>query len=201
MDNLARGATSTTPASTARSICGTFTLDWWPIEDLLPEHLGEWPRIVEYGNQYANRAINTDGSGWAGVVFGPPAQVGEYGKYIDLLKNTTAADEVTPDKKPSNYVLGLFNLSAQARLDQANPPPVAVVVQENSTLLPSSPWNINTLTPGTMFDVIVEHSCRTVVDLHKLKQVAVLDDEEGENVTITSQQAPKGIVIGSSPWP
>lgn len=158
---------------------------------LLPEHLSRWPRIVEYGNDYANRAFVTDGSGYAGSAVAPAGSVAEYGAYVDLLSNSTPATEETPSEVPSAATLAMWQLFAQSTVERSQPPPVAIVVPTDSTLMPSSPWDVNTVIPGSWFEVHLDHSCRTVSDWHKLQTIKVTDEgQSGELVQVTTVSAP-----------
>lgn len=168
---------------------------WLVIDDLHTEHLSEWPRIVEYGNDYANRFVYTDASGYAAVVAGPQAQLDEYGQYMDFLHNTTAEDEEIPDGVPSQAQLASWLEYSQRAITRKYPPPMAVIVPENVTLLPSSPWDVATLIPGSWFQVWVETTCRQMRDWHKLQELRVRDSDDGEQVQISTMQVPPSMAV------
>jgi hypothetical protein len=170
---------------------------WNVLQDLEADHLSQWPRIVEYGNDYANRFVQTDGSGYGSVAYASAAEVATRGKYVDKLNNSTAEDEEIPDGVPSQNLLNYWQQVADRGVDQLNPPPVVVIVPEGSTLLPSCPWDVNDLIPGSWFRIHVEHACRQMFDDHKLQEVRVTDSEDGEQVQISTMQVTKNFQVNS----
>jgi len=54
-------------------------LRWKIIASLGDDHLSQFPRIVEYGNQAATRGYVSNTEGYAGIAFTPQAQIDAYG--------------------------------------------------------------------------------------------------------------------------
>jgi hypothetical protein len=173
---------------------------WRTAPTLMPQHISNEVRIVEYGNQTATRYIRTDGSGYAGVAVADAASLGRLGRYVDLLSNTTPADEEPPDKPPSANRLKKMQEEAEERLGLHNPTPVAVVVPEGSTLFPNAPYDIATLTPGVWFMVYYDHPCRSGGGWHKLQELRVVENgTEGERVEIRTISAPLDAIDTQDP--
>jgi hypothetical protein len=174
--------------------------NWLEVAPLYPDHIAQYPRLVEYGNQYGNRYFRTDGSGYYAMAQRPNAPYGaaSYGHWVDILSNATNQDEEVPTDKPSANILRLWQESAEKGIDQLMPPPVSVIIPENSTLLPNSPWNINVLPAGCWFMVHYTHPCRDDVApvKHKLNRLSVTESgDQGETISISTQAAPREEVL------
>jgi hypothetical protein len=69
---------------------------------------------------------------------------------------------------------------------------VQVNITDNSTLMPSAPWDVNTIMPGSWFDFSVDQGlCRTMIaEPLRLHTVQVEENATGETVHIACTQAP-----------
>ncbi|HEY6416765.1 MAG TPA: hypothetical protein VIX41_11020, partial [Acidimicrobiales bacterium] len=151
----------------------------------------EFPHVVEYGNQLATRVVVTEGQGFAEVVEGEVFS--DYG-YVDWIiqKNDDTAEEIS-DEPPTQAERDAWRSQGTAEVHQRFPPPLAIVLPANTTLLPGSPWRIEDLIPGAWFRVNLTRMCRTVTEDHKLQHVVVTEDpSQGEQIQITSVAAPRG---------
>ncbi len=179
-------------------------LNWLEIDPLLPADIADYPRIVEYGNSLATRYIRTNGSGFAGIASAPPATRDRYAISIDIVSNENSQAEATtevPPPLPSQTTINTWTQTAERRLSNAYPVERSIVVPANSTLMPSSPWDINTLIPGCWFEVSVDRLCRGEITeynrLHELKVVETGDG--GETVSITTIQPPTIMILPTDP--
>lgn len=170
-------------------------LDWNPIDALDEGWLSKFPRIVEYGEDYANRYVRTDGSGFAGVADGPPAQVELFKPYIDLLANDV--DQTDPQNAnqfipaPTPAMIAEWNVSAAKRVKDLSPPRTAVLIPGGTSLLPSCTWDINTLMPGSWFPVDITRQCRQLDEFQKLNELKVTEvGGSSETVAIAAASAP-----------
>ncbi|MCJ7726938.1 MAG: hypothetical protein MUP76_11210, partial [Acidimicrobiia bacterium] len=155
--------------------------------------------VVEYGNSFASRFIRTDGSGYASMAVAPGEILDRYGRGIDVVSNETsqATTDSLPDPQvipppPSPAKFAAWQRVANKQLPDLYPPKQAIVVGANSTLMPSSPWDIDTLTPGSWFQVTVDYTCRPpVTDWQRVETVTVTETGEGgETVQFTAGTAP-----------
>lgn len=161
--------------------------------------MSTYPRVVEYGNSFASRFIRTDGSGYASMAVAPVVVSDRYGRGIDVVSNETSQattdalpDPDSPPPPPSPAKFAAWMRTADRQLPDLFPPRQAIVVAANSTLMPSSPWNINTLTPGSWFQITVDYTCRPpVTDWQRLESVTVTETgDDGEVVNFTAGTAP-----------
>lgn len=174
-------------------------LAWAILPDLATEDVSTYPRVVEYGNSFASRFIRTDGSGYASMAVAPVVVSDRYGRGIDVVSNETSQattdalpDPDSPPPPPSPAKFAAWMRTADRQLPDLFPPRQAIVVAANSTLMPSSPWNINTLTPGSWFQITVDYTCRPpVTDWQRLESVTVTETgDDGEVVNFTAGTAP-----------
>lgn len=166
-------------------------LAWSELPDLIDGHLSEYPRVVEYGNSLATRYIKTDGSGFAALTQAPLATREHYTEEIDFIEtiNEQSADPNRAD--PTDLKLAAWLDDADDSISRYFPPAVSVVIPANASLMPSSPWDVNTLIPGSWFMTLVERQCRSVSEFQRLHEVRV--EEIGgtnEKVAITTSTAP-----------
>jgi hypothetical protein len=166
-------------------------LRWVTLAPLVDADISTLPRIVEYGNDFANRVIYTDGSGYAGVATADSGTLDTYSRYIDLIIPIEDRDE---DEPPSALVLSNWYDVAARNVVKHYPPRQAIIVPANSTLMPSSPWVINDLIPGSWMMVQMDRMCRQVDEWQRLDSVKVVEDEDGERVQITVSSAPATMV-------
>lgn len=171
-------------------------LDWDPIDPIQEEWLSKHPRLTEYGQRYANRYVKTDGSGYAAQAEASSTAVTEYGKFMDMIANEVAqADRVydgsdTPTV-PTNAELGNWVEVATDRVADTHPPKLSIVIPANTSLLPSTTWDIDTLMPGSWFQANLTRQCVTVNEYQKLDRLRVEEDgEDGERVLMSSSTAP-----------
>lgn len=166
---------------------------WAVLPKLEAEHLSEWPRIVEYGNELATRVIISNNEGYAGLGVAPAGMRDHYG-YVDHIINQereAGALDDEPDAPPTPEELESMRQSAQRQVANRYPTPTSIVVPANSTLMPSSPWRVNDLIPGAWFDVEVTNLCRSMVETQRLHQVTVTETpDNGEKVEIVTVSAP-----------
>ena len=167
-------------------------LRWSTLPDLVDTDISSFPRIVEYGNEFANRVAYTDGSGYAGVAVADSGTLNTYSHYVDVIISTEDRHE---DEPPSSLVLSNWYDVALRNVQKMYPPKVAIVVPANSTLMPSSPWVVNDLIPGSWMMVSMDRLCRSVNEWQRLEAVKVVEDENGERVQITCGSAPVTMVL------
>lgn len=189
-------------------------LQWLIIEPLVPEDIAQYPRVVEYGNDLATRYFRTDGSGYAGIAEADPAFQAKYGSKIDIISsestqaasapprmvvdengNVVPGSPVLPDP-PSAAKLATWTATAEQRLYDRVPVKRNILVPANSTLMPTSPWDINTLTPGCWMEATVDRLCRpTVTDWQRLHEMKVTETGTGgEIVQVSLISAPSTFV-------
>jgi hypothetical protein len=178
-------------------------LKWHVVQPLSNDDLADPPRIVEYGNAFATRYFRTDGSGYAGMAEVPVDDRNRYGHMIDIVSNETsqAATDALPDPDsppppPSPAKLAKWTKIAEEHLLDLNPPRVAIVLPANSTLMPSSPWDVNTLPAGALFQFTLDHPCRgAVTDWQQIDSINVEETGEGgESITFTASSAAARLV-------
>jgi len=179
-------------------------LAWIILPDLAPEDISTFPRVVEYGNDFATRYFRTDGTGY--MAYAPAAQdvITEYGDGIDIVSNeeTQAVTDPLPDPgspppPPSAAKQARWLATAQARIVDHYPPLQAIVIPANSTLMPTSPWDVATLTPGSWFQITIGYACRPpVTDWQHIDSVIVSESgDSGETVQFTASTAPSRMVM------
>jgi len=164
---------------------------WRTIEEpLRSEYCSNGFAIVEYGNEFATRVVVTNGNGYGSMRAAPAWAIAKYG-YIDHVVsgyNKAAGAEV-----PSSADLVSWGEQAAGLLSNSFPQPVRVRVSENTVLTPQAPYDINDLVAGSWMKAIASDLCRTFSEeqWHKLDRVFVTEDATGENVTISTLQAPE----------
>ena len=165
-------------------------LAWNILPPLQEEFISQFPRIVEYGNSAATRCIVTNGEGQAGYS-GAPDWLG-YG-IVDLL--ITNVGEASEDG-PTPEELDEWNRTAAHNVDGLIPPPVSIVIPENTTLMPGAPWDIPDLIPGSWFQINIDGLCRTFDSWQKLHHVQVTEAApNGETVQFTATTPPSHMII------
>ena len=165
-------------------------LKWMEYSTLLAEHISSFPRIVEYGNSFANRVFYTNGSGVAGSGTADSATLDLYGHYVDHLISVN--NEGADNEPPSQAVLDNWIDNAQRQVTKMYPPTMSIVVPANSTLMPSCPWPVNDLIPGAWFKVEMDRLCRQVDEWQRLHTLRVIEDANGESVQVSCITAPTG---------
>ena len=169
------------------------------LPDLAPNDVAEYPRVVEYGNAFATRYIRGDGSGYAALAEAPADVILKYGAGIDIVssENTQAQTDQLPDPTnppppPSATKLANWAATAARRLVDYYPPKQAIVIPAGATLMPTSPWDVDTLTPGAWFQITIDYICRPpVTDWQRIESVAVTESGDGgETVQFTAATAP-----------
>lgn len=175
-------------------------LNWNEIAALTESDIGDSPRIVEYGNSLATRFVRTDGSGYAGVARAPIAVEQQYARDIDSLSVEQQQAQFGPNGnilRPSPGRLARYARTARRRIEDLYPVRRAIVVPANSTLMPTSVWDVNTLTPGSWFPVTVFHPCRgEISEYNRLQEVVVEESgQDGELVQITTTGPPVRMIL------
>lgn len=160
---------------------------WYVLQPLEDTHISTFPRIVEYGNEFANRVVYTDGSGYAGVATSDSATLDTYTRTIDYHIAIEDRDE---DEPPSQLVLSHWYDAALRNVQKMYPPQQSIIVPANSTLMPSSPWVISEVYPGAWCQVSMERMCRNISEWQKLDAIKVVEDVDGERVQVTLGTAP-----------
>ena len=164
---------------------------WIDIDPITEQDMSKYPRIVEYGNEAATRVVRTDGGGYAGQARANLAFLTQYPTDVDELLSSQEQAEAGTNIQPSPATLANWALSAGKALEDALPPVVSVRVPENSTLLPSCTWDINTVMCGSWFDLTVSGLCRPIDgQLFRLRRMVVTQDLDGERVEISCDPAP-----------
>lgn len=185
--------------------------NWTPVlAPLDPADIADYPRIVEYGNSFASRYIRTDGSGYAGIAEATPDMIQKYGTHIDTISSETSQADAMPPRlvvdedgnvvpgapvlpdPPSDAKMATWTATAQRRVEDLYPVRRNVVVPANSTLMPTSPWDINTLAPGAWTQVTVDRLCRdSVTEWQRLHELKVSETGAGgEMVQVSLISAP-----------
>jgi len=163
-------------------------LAWNIIEPLAEQHLSQFPRVVEYGNELATRGYVTNGQGQAGIAEIPEG-IEEYG-YIDFLTTNVQEGTVSPEATPEE--VATWGDTASHNIAERYPAPVAVVVPENTTLMPGAPWDVADLIPGSWFEVNLTLLCRPINSWSRLNHLIVTEAApEGETVQISAVAAPQ----------
>lgn len=175
-------------------------LDWNTLDPLDPADIASYPRIVEYGNSLATRYIRGDGSGYAGVATAPAPMQAKYGQSIDIIsaERTQAetgeqpSDPSAPPPPPSAAKLAAWLETAEGRVADRYPVARNIVIPANSTLMPTSPWDVNTLMPGSWCEVSLDRLCRPdVTELQRLHEMRVTErGGEAEQIEISMITAP-----------
>lgn len=166
-------------------------LRWKVIAALDESHLSQFPRVVEYGNSAATRAIVSNTEGYAGIAEAPANVVAEYG-YIDWLKTNLEDQE---EDVPTPTEIAEWTKTAGRNLNGRYPPPLGIVIPANTTLLPGSPWEMSDLIPGAWFLVRVDRLCRKFSEWQRLAEISVKEAAPaGETVNFTAISAPSSIV-------
>lgn len=164
---------------------------WKILPPLHEDFITDRVRIVEYGNNLYTRAIVTNGRGYAGIdqAGADVTDRNNFG-FIDLVINNSNEDDNA--NAPSEGELMEWQQQALHNLRGAYPTPVGVVVPDNTTLLPGSPWNIDDLIPGAWFKVNITRLCRHVTEWNRLQRVGVEEvPPRGEVISISSVTAPR----------
>ena len=194
-------------------------MQWMILPPLDETHLSDYPRIVEYGNQAGTRGVVTNGQGYAGISEINEAGAAEFGLIDWLTTNEqdgssdegedpdatppTTGDpsdedaplepEVVPPPTPEE--LAQWTDTARRSIAERSPPPVAVVIPANTTLMPGAPWSIDHLVPGAWFRINVSRLCRTVSEWQRLQEITVTEEApRGEQVNFSAVSAPAHIV-------
>lgn len=142
--------------------------------------------ISAYGMELATQAFVSDGQGH----FGSAGGVDDYYGEVDLL--ATAYDEngnsVLDDQQNGVEVtVDVEELTEQAQrnLKGRNPVPYALHVPDGSAFRLDRGIGLDVLIPGVYVPVSATLAGRTLNQTMKLKEVKVLQDASGEQVTIT----------------
>ena len=166
-------------------------LRWKVIPALDEAYLSDFPRIVEYGNSAATRYYVSNDAGYAGVATAPAASTNEFGFIERLTANLSDSD----NSAPSQGEIDEWSATAARNLNGRHPPPVAVVIPANTTLMPGAPWTMDDLFPGAWFRINITRMCRTVTEWQRIGEVHVQEAApQGETVQFTAVTAPSSIV-------
>jgi hypothetical protein len=168
-------------------------LAWKIIPALDENYISQFPRVVEYGNQAATRGIVSNGHGYAGITEAAAADVTEWG-HVDHL--TVNQNDGQQDAPPTAEEIAGWAATAGRNIDDRYPPPLAVVIPANTTLLPGSPWLLEDLIPGAWFQADVTRLCRTVSEYQRIHEVVVNESApDGETVQFSAVSAPSQMVV------
>lgn len=174
---------------------------WNTIEPLAPEDIADYPRLVEYGNSVATRFVRTDGSGMAGIAEIDVVRRGTFPHPIDVVSNENSQAEIRdPDKPPTATDIARWQRTAEKQIQNHWPIPRSIIVPANSTLMPTSPWDIATLMPGCWFDVSIDRLCRgTVHEFNRLHELNVEETGEGGEVVRVTTIPPPNTPVEDTP--
>lgn len=137
-------------------------------------------KVTIYGMDLATRAIVTDGEGAYG-------SAGGVDPYYGLVENLeTAYDETEGADPPTSAEL---NSQAARNLVGRNPAPAVLRVPDNSTINLSAGLGIDDLVPGVFMPLRAKILIRTFNQTQKLDRVSVVEDSEGEKVSVTMSPA------------
>ena len=197
---------------------------WWDInvrapfleiDPLDPADIADYPRIVEYGNDLATRYFRTDGSGYAGIADAPSDIRDKYGTAIDIISaeksqaavappryvvdedgNVVPGSPILPDP-PSDAKRATWQATAERRIADRYPVKQNIVVPANSTLMPTSPWDINGVPAGAWTQVTVDRLCRgSVTQWQRLHELRVTETGTGgEIVQVSLVSAPSNQIV------
>jgi hypothetical protein len=161
----------------------------WSVLPLIDaQHISQFPRIVEYGNEVATRGIVTNSKGYAGQAIASPWP--HPYTTIDLLTNNNL-ENAEDDEVPTAEDLAQWAATATRSLDGRTVAPVGIVVPANSTLMPGAPWTIDDLIPGSWCQVTSSTHCRTLTEWQRLHEVVVSESApDGEMVQVTTVSPP-----------
>jgi hypothetical protein len=164
-------------------------LAWKVLPELDEAYISQFPRVVEYGNSAATRFFITNGEGQAGWAVQPDLGYG----YIDELQ--TNIQDGTPGALTAEEIAEWSNTAFHG-LSGRIPPPVSVIIPENTTLLPGAPWAMTDLIPGAWFQITLDNLCRPITAWQRLHQITVTEAApEGESVTFTAVSPPTTMVL------
>jgi len=169
-------------------------LAWKIIPPLDENYISQFPRVVEYGNQAATRGVVSNSHGYAGIFENPdPALIAEWGHVDWLISNE---GDGQPDNIPTPEEIASWTATAERNIADRIPPPVAIVIPANTTLLPGSPWLMEDLVPGAWFQANVTRLCREVSEYQRIHEVVVTEEApSGETVQFSAVSAPSSMVI------
>ena len=167
----------------------------------LPEmrdgHFSEPPIITEYGMSLANYFAVTNGNGIWGAASkgldenGLPGPEGFIEQLASAYGETEGAgSERTLTKAALRRLERSF--AGQARRNIANryPAPLVVRVPDNATLSPDINIGINQLIPGVWIPLRCTDGVREVAQWQKLDSISVIQNGEGEKVSVVMSPAP-----------
>jgi hypothetical protein len=164
-------------------------LAWHILPELDENYLSQFPRLVEYGNSAATRFFISNSLGQYGYATQPDLGYG----VIDELQ--TNQQDGTPEGLTPEEIAE-WSQTAQHGLSGLIPPPVSVIIPENTTLLPGAPWTMEQLIPGSWFQITLENLCRPITAWQRLHQIVVTEEApRGEEVQFTAVSAPKSMII------
>jgi hypothetical protein len=134
--------------------------------------------VTAYGMDLVTVSAVTDGEGSWGEARADTSYYGE----VDVL--ATAFDENDEDsERPSQA-----ELESQARrnMTQRYPVPLVVRVPDNSLIDPASQaFSFESLVPGVKVPLLAQTGCRSIQQNQKIDKVEVVQDEDGERITVT----------------
>jgi hypothetical protein len=161
-------------------------LAWHELPLLEPEMIGQFPSVIEYGNDLRTRGIVQNTKGVAGIGYWgvDESYFDEYGGPVDDITNLTdRVDETTPTPEE---VAG-WSETAKRNVADRHPSPLALLIPANSTLLPGSSWSVDDLIPGGWFPVSVTSLCREVHAWMRLHEVIVTESApNGETIQFSA---------------
>jgi hypothetical protein len=165
-------------------------LRWKIIASLSDDHLSQFPRIVEYGNQAATQGFVSNTEGYAGTASAPQTMLDLYGDIDWLITNLDDSDLSAPNAAE----IESWSKTAARNIADRAPAPVAIVIPANTTLLPGAPWAVEDLVPGAWFIATATRMCRKISEWQRLHEVRVEESApKGETVSFTAVAAPGSV--------
>src|SRR5262249_39732545 len=147
-------------------------------------------------NQAATRGVVTNGHGYAGTASAPPDIVNEWG-HVDWL--ITNENDGQLDNVPTPDEITAWGQTAGRNIAGRYPPPLAIVIPENTTLLPGGPWLMEDLVPGAWFQASVTRLCRSISEYQRIHEVVVTEQApDGETVQFSAVSAPSTMILPGS---
>jgi hypothetical protein len=163
---------------------------------LSQDDFGEDLVVTAYGKELATKAIVSDGEGHWAAVGGSHPFYGEV-ELVNQLYDISMrpADPAHPTKAELAGLTTALSSQAQRNLAGRYPTPVVVRIPDNSPLDPTTALSIDDLVPGMRMPIRMNMAALTIQQEQKLDSMTVLQDANGEKISVTLSAAP-----GTAPW-
>jgi hypothetical protein len=142
--------------------------------------------VSEYGVELAVTNFVTDGQGTARAY---TVEGDDYYGPVELLASSFDDGAASGEKVPPEELEEQAQRDARARY----PSPVILRVPENAQMNPATVDEVFPyLVPGVGFPIFSDSSSRTLSAIQKLDKVSVVEDSNGESVSVSISSAPIG---------